>query len=242
MPSWYKSGCCIVDHSWRAICTSLLLWHLWPPKCCFSGSNEWSLIGVIFRQNDDVCCVDFHTAHIRHKNCCSHLIPSQLPHCPSYCLVIFQFDNKPLEHTKIYMAVDHTQNLQTVYRILFMHEQLQVECLNFFFFYISDVLESVAVEFTLINLLFTYRIEQPNMCSIDRLLQGLQLCPVIERVCVVSIRGKLSLESVLVDFVRGSPKLVFLYVQLDTLSQAACKRIQSCISARYVSEWNLCMN
>jgi hypothetical protein len=92
------------------------------------------------------------------------------------------------------------------------------------------------------NLLFTYRIEQPNMCSIDRLLKALQLCPVIERVCVISSRGKLSMESVLVDFVCAASKLVFLYVQLDTLSQEACKRIKSCISARYVSEWNLCIN
>jgi hypothetical protein len=34
-----------------------------------------------------------------------------------------------------------------------------------------------------------------------------------------------------VDFVCGFSKLVFLYVLLDTLSQAACKQIQSCISA-----------
>ena len=110
------------------------------------------------------------------------------------------------------------------------------------FFDNSYVLESVVAESTHRNLLFTYRIEQPNMCSIDRLLEALQLCPVVERVCVISSRGKLSSESVLVDFVRGSPKLVFLYVQLDTLSQAACKRIQSYISARYVSEWNLYIN
>ena len=109
----------------------------------------------------------------------------------------------------------------------------------FFFFYNSDVFESVVLEFTLRNFRFTYRIEQPNICSIDRLLKALQLCPVIERVCVISSRGKLSLESVLVDFVCGSPKLVFVYIHLDTLSQATCKRLQSCISARYVSEWNL---
>ncbi|GFG40517.1 hypothetical protein Cfor_07581 [Coptotermes formosanus] len=77
-------------------------------------------------------------------------------------------------------------------------------------------------------------IVQPNMCSIDRLLMALQLHPVIERVCVMSSGGKLSMESVLVDFVCGASKLVFLYLQLDTLSQAACKRIQSCISKRYV--------
>lgn len=95
------------------------------------------------------------------------------------------------------------------------------------------------MEFMLRNLLFAYRIEQPNMCSIDRLLKALQLCPVIERVCVISRRGKLFSETALENFVCGSSKLVFLYVQLDTLSQAACKRIQSCISIRYVSEWNL---
>lgn len=191
-------------------------------------------------QNSDVfgvCCVEIHTAHIIHKNCCSYWIPSELPHCLSYCLVIFQFDNEPLEHLKFCMAVDHTQNLQAVYGILFMHEQLQVRWLNFFDN--SDVFESVVVEFTLRNFIFTYRIEQPNMCSIDGLLNALQLCPVIERVCAISHGGKISLESVLVDFVRGSPKLVFLYVQLDTLSEAACKRIKSWISARYVSEWNL---
>jgi len=94
-----------------------------------------------------------------------------------------------------------------------------------FFKNISNVSESVVVEFTLRNILFTYRIKQPNICPIDRLLMALQLCPVIERVCVVSRRGTLSLEPVLVDFVYGSSKHVFLYVVLDTLSQTACKRI-----------------
>ena len=106
----------------------------------------------------------------------------------------------------------------------------------------SNVLESVVVEFMLRNLLFTYRIEQPNICSIDTLFKALRLCPVIERVCVISSTGILSLDPVLVDFVCGSPKLVFLYVLLDTLSHAACKRIQSYISARYVSELNLYIN
>jgi len=92
-----------------------------------------------------------------------------------------------------------------------------------FIFNISNVSEFVVVEFTLRNILFTYRIEQPNICPIDRLLMALQLCPVIERVCVVSKRGTLSLESVLVDFVCGSSKHVFLYVVLDTLSHTACK-------------------
>ena len=98
------------------------------------------------------------------------------------------------------------------------------------------------MEFTLRNLLFTYRIEQPNMCSIDTLFKALRLCPVIERVCVISSRGKLTLDPLLVDFVCGSPNLVFLYILLDTLSQAACKRIQNYISARYVSELNLYIN
>jgi len=98
------------------------------------------------------------------------------------------------------------------------------------------------VEFMLSNLLSTYRIEQPNICSIDTLFKALRLCPVIERVSVISIRGKLSSEQVLVDFVCDSPKLVFLYVMLDTLSHAAVKRIQNCISARYVSELNLFIN
>ena len=236
-PSGYKSGSCSVDHSWRAICTSFLLWCLWPPKCYFSGSNEWSLIMCDLPSKQ---CR--HTQHISDTSCCSHLITWELPQFPSYCFIIFQFDDEPLEHVKICMAVDHTQNLQTVYVTLFMHEQLQVGWLNFFFFDNSNVLESVVVEFILRNLLFTYRIEQPNMCSVDRLLTSLQLCPVIERVCVISIGGKLSLESVLVDFVCGSSKLVFLYVQLGTLSQAACKRMQSRISARYVPEWNLCIN
>jgi len=110
------------------------------------------------------------------------------------------------------------------------------------FFFTILMFWNLLMEFTLRNFLFTYRIEQPNMCSIDRLLKALHLCPVIERVCVISSGGKLSWESVLVDFVCGSPKLVFLYMQLDTLSQAAIKRIQRCISARYVSEWNLYIN
>jgi hypothetical protein len=110
---------------------------------------------------------------------------------------------------------------------------------DWIFFDNSDVLDSVVVEFTLRKFLCSYRIEQPNMCSIDRLFKALQLCPVMERVCVISSKGKLSRESVLIDFVCGSPKLVFLYMQLDTISAAACKRMQSCISARYVSEWNL---
>lgn len=76
-----------------------------------------------------------------------------------------------------------------------------------------------------------FRIEQPNMCSIDTLFKALRLCPVIERVCVISSRGKLTLDPLLVDFVCGSPNLVFLYILLDTLSQAACKRIQNYISA-----------
>jgi hypothetical protein len=41
-----------------------------------------------------------------------------------------------------------------------------------------------------------FRIDQSNIYSIDRLLKALQLYPVIERVCVVSNMGKLSLESV----------------------------------------------
>ena len=122
---------------------------------------------------------------------------------------------------------------------LFMNNYKWDDCS---FLNISNVLESVVVEFTLRNILFTYRIEQPNICPIDRLLMALQLCPVIERVLVVSRRVTLSLESVLVDFVCGSSKLVFPYVVLDTLCQAAFKRIQSCTSARYVSEWNLYLN
>lgn len=76
-----------------------------------------------------------------------------------------------------------------------------------------------------------FRIQQPNMCSIGTLLKALSLCPLIERVCVISSRCKLSLDPLLVDFVCGSPKLVFLYVLVDTLSNAACKQIQNRISA-----------
>jgi hypothetical protein len=83
------------------------------------------------------------------------------------------------------------------------------------------------------NVLFIYRLEQPNISSTDRLFRALQTCPLIERVCVISNSGLLK-ESVLVEFVSGAPKLVFLYVLLDNLSKAACQRIKSKIFARYV--------
>jgi hypothetical protein len=104
----------------------------------------------------------------------------------------------------------------------------------------SEALETVLVELTHTNLLFTYRIDQPNICSVDRLLKALQLCPLIERVCVISSKGKLAKESALQHFVYGAPKLVFLFIQLDTLTEAACKRFKRRISERYVSEQNLC--
>jgi len=84
--------------------------------------------------------------------------------------------------------------------------------------------------------LFVYRIEQPNILSADRLFRALETCPLIARVCVISLNsGRLSAESTLVEFVSGAPKLVFLYVLLGTLTQAACSRIEKSISERYVS-------
>jgi hypothetical protein len=81
--------------------------------------------------------------------------------------------------------------------------------------------------------MFTYRIEQPNISSTDVLFEALQMCPLIERVCVISAKNScLSSESSVINFVCGAPKLVFLYLWLFTLSQEACRRIRSRISER----------
>lgn len=88
-------------------------------------------------------------------------------------------------------------------------------------------------------LLFIYRIEQPNISSTERLFRALQTCPLIERVCVISIsRSKLSSES-LEEFVFGAPKLVFLYVFMDTLTETVCRRIKNTIFRRYVCKQEL---
>jgi Ran GTPase-activating protein (RanGAP) involved in mRNA processing and transport len=87
------------------------------------------------------------------------------------------------------------------------------------------------------NVAFTYRIEQPNISPIDALFEALQMCPQIERVCVISANeSHLSSESSVINFVCGAPKLVFLYVRLHTLSKEACSRIKRHISERYVCE------
>jgi hypothetical protein len=93
------------------------------------------------------------------------------------------------------------------------------------------------------NYMFTYRIEQRNISSVDTLLMALQNCPLIERVCVISPGdSRLSRESSVINFVRDAPKLVLLYVWMFTLTQAACRRIKSKISERYVCEGELCIN
>jgi hypothetical protein len=97
--------------------------------------------------------------------------------------------------------------------------------------------ESVLVEIMRRNFMFTYRIEQPNISSTDRLFMALQRCPLIERVCVISTKNShLSNELSVINFLSGAPKLVFLYVWLFTLTQVACRRIRSHISERYVCE------
>jgi Ran GTPase-activating protein (RanGAP) involved in mRNA processing and transport len=103
--------------------------------------------------------------------------------------------------------------------------------------------KSVLLEILHRNFVFTYRIKQPNISSTDRLFGALQMCPLIERVCVISTNNShLSSESSLINFISGAPKLVFLYVRLFTLTQAACRRIKSHISERYVCEWELHIN
>jgi hypothetical protein len=92
------------------------------------------------------------------------------------------------------------------------------------------------------NFLFIYRIEQPSISSTDRLFEALQTCPLIERVCVISSNKSELSKKVLVEFVSGAPKLVFLLLCLDTLTMAACKQISDEILERYVCKWELCIN
>ncbi|XP_021917951.1 F-box/LRR-repeat protein 18-like isoform X2 [Zootermopsis nevadensis] len=84
-----------------------------------------------------------------------------------------------------------------------------------------------------------FRIEQAAISSADRLFRALQTCPLIQRVCVISInRSNLSSESLLAEFVSGAPKLVFLYVFLDTLTEAECRRIKNEIFGRITKNVN----
>jgi hypothetical protein len=39
--SQYKLELCMYNCLWTAICLSSLLWNQQPPKCCFSGPNNW---------------------------------------------------------------------------------------------------------------------------------------------------------------------------------------------------------